>query len=64
MKMLESVTSLNNIKAFRCLYDQVEFQVISLKSREMPLNSYGNLLSSLFINPLPQEIHLIIRLPQ
>ena len=26
----------------------------------MPLNSYGNLLSSLFMNRLPQELRLIV----
>ena len=26
----------------------------------MPLDSYGNLLSSLFINRLPQELRLIV----
>ena len=54
---LESVTSPNNIKALGRLYDQVEFQVRSL---EVPLNSYDNFLSYLFMNRLPQKLHLII----
>ena len=53
---LESVTSASNVKALRRLYDQLEFQVHSLKSLEVPVNSYGNLLSSLLMNRLPQEI--------
>ena len=57
---LESVAAATNVKALRRLYDQVEFQVRSLKSLEVPLNSYGNLLSSLFVNRLPQELRLII----
>ena len=57
---LESVSSANNIKALRRLYDQVEFQVRSLRSLEVPLDSYGNLLSSLFMNRLPQDLRLII----
>ena len=57
---LETVTSPNNIKALRRLYNQVEFQVRSLKSLEVSLNSYGNLLSSLFMIRLPQELRLII----
>ena len=57
---LESVTSSTNTKALRRLYDQVEFQVRSLKSLEVPLDSYGNLLSSLFMNKLPQELRLIV----
>ena len=57
---LESVALANNIKALRHLFGQVEFQVRTLKSLEVPLNSYGNLLSSLFMNWLPQELRLII----
>ena len=57
---LEPVTSPTNINALRRLYDQTEFQVRSLKSLEVPLNSYDNLLSSLFMNRLPQELHLIV----
>ena len=51
---LEYVSSVN-IKALRRFHDQVEFQVRSLKSLDIPLDSYGNLLSSLFMNRLPQE---------
>ena len=57
---LESVSSVNNIKALRRFHDQVEFQVRSLKSLDVPLDSYGNLLSSLFMNRLPQKLRLII----
>jgi len=57
---LESVSSTNNIKALHCFHDQVEFQVHSLLSIEVPLDSYGNLLSSLSMNRLPQELCLII----
>ena len=57
---LEPVTLPTNINALRRLYDQTEFQVRSLKSLEVPLNSYDNLLSSLFMNRLPQELHLIV----
>ena len=57
---LESVQSGSNIKALRGLYDQVEFQVRSLKSLEVPVDSYGNLLSSLLMNRLPHELRLII----
>ena len=57
---LESVTSSNNTKALRRLYYQLEFQVRSLKSLEVPFDSYGNLLSSLFMNRLPQDLRLIV----
>ena len=49
-----------NIKALRRLYDKIEFQVCSLKSLGVPLDSYGNLLSSLFMTRLPQEFRLIV----
>ena len=52
---LEPVTAPTNIKALRRLYDKIEFQVCSLKSLGIPLDSYGNLLSSLFMTRLPHE---------
>ena len=57
---LEPVILPTNIKALRYLYDQTEFQVRSLKSLEVPLNSYSNLLSTLFTNRLPQELRIIV----
>ena len=57
---LESVASALNVKALRYFYDQLEFQVRGLKSLEIPVNSYGNLLSSLLMNRLPQEIRLLL----
>ena len=59
MDTLLELASASNIKALQCLHDQIEFQVRSLKSLEVPLN-YGNLLSSLFMNQFPQELCLII----
>ena len=53
---LEPVTSSTNIKALRRLYDQIEF----LKSLKVPLDLYGNLLSSSFMNRLPQEFRLLV----
>ena len=49
-----------NIKALRCLYDKIEFQVRSLKSLVVPLDLYVNLLSSLFMTRMPEEFRLII----
>ena len=57
---LASVPSATNTKALRCFYDQVEFQVRSLKSLSVPLSSYGHLLSSLFMNKLPEDLRLIV----
>ena len=57
---LEPVASPTNIKALRCLYDKIEFQVCSLKSLGVLHDSYANLLSSLFMTRLPEEFRLII----
>ena len=57
---LASVPSATNTKALRCFYDHVEFQVRSLKSLSVPLSSYGHLLSSLFMNKLPEDLKLIV----
>ena len=52
---LEPVTAPTNIEVLRRLYDKIEFQVCSLKSLGVPLDSYGNLLSSLFMTRVPHE---------
>ena len=57
---LQLVTSPTNVKALRRLYDQLEFQVRSLKSLRLLLDSYGNLLSTLFMSRLPQEFKLLV----
>jgi len=60
MDMLKLVTSPTNVKALRHLYDQLEFQVRSLKSLKAPLNSYGPLPSALFTRRLPPEFKLLV----
>ena len=57
---LEPVTAPTNIKVLRWLYDKIEFQVRSLESLGVPLDLYGNLLSSLFMTRLPHEFRLIV----
>eukprot|EP00731_Ephydatia_muelleri_P035515 Em0131g2a len=42
------------------LYDLVESHTRSLHSLGIPSSSYGNLLSSVFMNKLPQEIRVVI----
>ena len=51
------VTSQHNLKG---LYDLVETHVRSLKSLGVSSDSYGNLLSSVLLSMLPQELRLII----
>ena len=54
---LEPVTAPTSI---RSLGGKIKFQVRSLKSLGVLLDSYGNLLSSLFMTRLPHEFRLIV----
>ena len=56
----EAVTSHNNVKALRRLYDVMESKVRSLKSLGVTAESYGSLLASVLMNKLPSELRLII----
>jgi hypothetical protein len=57
---VEVVTSDNNLKALRRLYDVVESQVRGLKSLGVASETYGTLLSSILLSKIPKEIRLII----
>lgn len=57
---LEAVMSLNNIKALRRLYDQVELHTRSLKSLGVESGSYGGLLASVLLNKLPHDLQLLV----
>ena len=56
---VEAVTSQHNLKGLRHIYDLIESHVRSLKSLGVSPDSYGTLLSSVFLNKLPLEIRLI-----
>ena len=56
---LDPVTS-TNTKDLRCLCDQIDFHIRSLKSLDVPLSSYGRLLSSVLMSKIPQELRLIV----
>ena len=60
MMNADSVTSHNNVKALRQLYDVMESNVRSLKSLRVTSESYGSLLASILMNKLPSELRLII----
>ena len=60
MMNADSVTSHNNVKALRQLYDVMESNVRSLKSFGVTSESYGSLLASILMNKLPSELRLII----
>ena len=57
---IDPVTSQHNLKGLRHLYDTVESQVRSLKALGVSANSYGSILSSVFVNKLPGELRLIV----
>ena len=57
---VEAVPSDQNLKALRQLYDATESHIRSLKSLGVDSTSYGALLSSVLLNKLPPDIHLIV----
>ena len=57
---VDAVTTDQNLKALRHLYDHVESHVRSLKSLGVTYENYGSLLASVLMNKLPQELKLII----
>ena len=61
---IDPVTPQHNLKGLRHLYDTVESQVRSLKALGVSADSYGSILSSVFVNKLPEEIRLIVRSPE
>ena len=56
---LDPVTS-TNTKVLRCLCDQIDSHIRSLKSLDVPSSSYGRLLSSVLMSKIPQELRLIV----
>ena len=57
---VEPVTLQHNLKGLRHLYDTVETQVQSLRALGVSADSYGSILSSVFMNKLPEELRLIV----
>ena len=57
---VDAVTSDQNLKGLRHLYDHIESHVRSLKSLGVTSDNYGSLLASVVMNKLPQELKLII----
>ena len=50
----------HNSKTLRHLFDQVESHMRGLRSLGVPPETYDSLLSSILVNKLPPELHLII----
>ena len=57
---LDPVTSVQNLKGLRSLYDTVESHIRALKSLRIPSQSYGNLLCSMLMNKLPQDLRILV----
>ena len=56
----EAITSEQNVRGLRRLYDDVESHIRSLKSLGVTPDSYGTLLSPVLLNKLPPELRLIV----
>ena len=57
---MDIVTSDQNLRSLRRLYDGAESHIRSLKALGVDPDSYGAMLSSVFLNKLPPELRLII----
>lgn len=57
---LDPVTSVHNSKGLRSLYDTVESHIRALKSLGIPSQSHGNLLCSMLMNKLPQDLRILM----
>ena len=56
----EAITSEQNVRGLRRLYDDVESHIRSLKLLGVAPDSYGALLSPVLLNKLPPELRLIV----
>ena len=57
---VNAVTSATNLSGLRHLFDVIENHIRSLKYLGVISDSYGSLLSSVFLNKLPPDIRLLI----
>ena len=57
---VEPVTSAQNVKALRRLFDYVSSHLRSLQSLGVEPRSYGNLLCPVLLNKIPAELQLIV----
>ena len=55
---LASISSENNLKGLRQLYDTVQWHIRSLKSMGVATESYDSLLSSMMMPKLPTSLQL------
>ena len=57
---IKKITSRDNVKGLRMLYDHVESCVRNLKSLKLNTSGYGSLLIPILKDRLPDEITMII----
>jgi len=57
---LPAVANANDLKRLRQLYDNIEIHVRGLKTLDIASDSYGNLLMSIIMGKIPQELRLIL----
>ena len=55
---LEPVRNSNNIKALRKLFDECEIQIRSLESLNVTTGTYGNLLTPIILQKIPEDLNL------
>ena len=53
---VESVSSSQNVKALRCLFDNISSPMRSLASLKVKDETYGSLLSPVLINKIPPDL--------
>ena len=58
--ILQTVTPHYKFKGLRHVYDSVESNVRGLRALGVDAGSYGQLLSSILMNKLPAEMHLVV----
>ena len=63
---LAKITTMNDLRKLRALYDRTEATVRSLTSVGVPVEKYGTILSPIIMSKLPNDLRLIIsrKLPQ
>ena len=57
---VEAVSSFQNVKALRCLFDNISSHMRSLASLKVKEETYGSLLCPVLINKIPPDLQLIV----
>ena len=57
---IEAVSSAQNVKALRRMYDNISSHIRSLESLDVKEETYGNLLCPILITKIPSELQLMV----